>query len=111
MKNSKIYYMYRDAGNYKFYQKVVIQGKLTFDDLKPYFHDHDFFIPSQLGWPDLQPEPLTVNDHIWHQIYEVELTNENATFEFSAEVLIEKFRELSFKNWNEYEVIQEKEFY
>ena len=109
--NSKIYYMYRDAGNYKFYHGVIIQGKLTFEDLKPYFHDHDFFVPSQLGWPDLQPGLLTVLDHIWHQIYEVELTNEKATINISSEFLIEKFRDLSLKSWNEHEVIEEKGFY
>ena len=109
--NSKIYYMYRDTSNYKFYHEVVVQGQLTIKDLEPYFYDHDYFIPSQLGWPDLQPEPLTFDDHIWHQIYEVESTTENATIDISSEILIQKFRELSLKNWNEYEVIIEKGFY
>ena len=108
MKNSKIYYMYRDAGNYKFYHEVIIRGKLSLEDLKPFFHDHDFFIPTQFGWPDLQPEPLTDNDHIWHQIYEVESTNEKETYNISSNELISKFRNLSSKNWNEFEVILRK---
>lgn len=110
MKNSKVYYMYRDAGNYKFFYEVVIHGKLSLDDVKPYFHDHDFFIPSELGWPDLQPNPLTVDDHIWHQVYLAELTNEEPTFDLSAADLIEQFRYLSNKNWNEDKVIVKKGF-
>lgn len=103
--------MYRDAGNYKFYHEVVIRGKLKFEDLKPYFHDHDFFIPSQLGWPDLQPEPLTDHDHIWHQIYDVKLTEEKVTSDFSANILVQTFIELHSKNWNVYEAIKRKVFY
>ena len=109
--NSKIFYMYRDAGNYKFYHEVIIHGQLKFEELKPYFHDHDFFIPSQLDWPELQPESLTPDDHIWHQIYDVEKTNDEATINISSDTLIKRFLDLSLKSWNEYEVIKEKGFY
>ncbi|NQZ60199.1 MAG: hypothetical protein HRT88_22340 [Lentisphaeraceae bacterium] len=54
MKNSKIYYLYRDAANYKAFNEVIIAGPLQLEDLTPYFHDHHFFIPSEIGLEDLQ---------------------------------------------------------
>ena len=73
MKNSKIYYLYRDASNYKVYHEVTIYGTLTLDELSPYFYDHQFFIPSKVGFEDLQAQPLTFDDHIWHELRRAEL--------------------------------------
>lgn len=108
MQNSKIYYLYRDASNYKTFNEVVINGKLKLDEIKPYFYDHEFFIPSEVGFEDINPESFTSDDHIWHELSEIEPTEKSPTFKISPEELVEKFKHLSSIDWNETEVYKKK---
>ena len=108
MKNSKIYYLYRDAANYKTFNDVVVSESVTLEELSPYFHDHQFFIPSEVGFDDLQPDTFTCDDHIWHELYEIETTEESPTVDFDSEELVKKFKYLSSLDWNETEVFKKK---
>ena len=108
MQNSKICYVYRDASNYKTYGEAVIKGSLKLNEIKPYFYDHQFFIPSEVGFKDLNPEIFTSDDHIWHKLYGIEPTEKSPTVETDSETLVAKFKYLSSINWNESEVYKKK---
>jgi len=68
-------YQYRDAGNYKAYGELLIEGEFTNGDLEalaPYLYDGEYFVPEEVGIPPLQPllcEDFggpNENDHDWH---------------------------------------------
>ena len=108
--NTKFEYMYRDAENYKNFHFEVISGTMTFAQIENYLHEHEFFIPSQIGMPDLQNEPLQLYDHIWHEILSITTTNEIPTIEFNTDQIIQKFKDLFLIDWNISQVFQLKGF-
>ncbi len=98
--NTLITYQYRDAANYKEFNTVIIRGQLTLSDIEKYYYEKDFLIPSEIGLKDLQPENLSHDDHIWHEILEISHTNENHTVDIAAEKIISNFRQASLAEWN-----------
>jgi hypothetical protein len=106
--NTIIEYQYRDACNYKKYNSVIINGKLILEDIYPFLHDGDFFIPSVVGLKDLQNEPFTIDDHIWHEIVEISETSLKSNIAITAKSLLKCFKDAKQNNWNEYEVYERK---
>ena len=106
--NTKFSYLYRDAGNYKFFKDVVLDGVLSLDQLNPSLWESEYFIPSEVGLPDLQPEPLTVDDHIWHEIDAIEYTDDEPTTDISATSLVERFKISKKNSWNQIKVYKRK---
>ena len=98
--NTLITYQYRDASNYKEFDTVIIRGQIFLNDIEEYLYDKEFFIPSEIGLKDLQPESLSNDDHIWHEILEVSHTNEEATVNITAGKVISNFRRASLEEWN-----------
>jgi hypothetical protein len=98
--NTLIAYQYRDAANYKEFDTVIIHGQLSLSDIEEYLYEKEFFIPSEIGLKDLQPENLTPDDHIWHEILEISYTNEKPTVNITAEKIISNFRKASLEEWN-----------
>jgi hypothetical protein len=98
--NTLINYQYRDASNYKEFDTVIIRGQLSLNDIEKYLYEKEFFIPSEIGLKDLQPEILNQDDHIWHEILEVSHTNDEATVKITAEKVISNFRRASLDEWN-----------
>ena len=70
--NSCLTYLYRDASNYKFWGTVTIEGHLEMDQLTPYLHEGEYFLPELVEIPSLTPSPMTEDDHNWHQLFSVE---------------------------------------
>src|SRR5687767_2833523 len=69
--NTRISYLYRDGSNYKAGHSVVVEGRLTFQDIKACLDQSTYFIPYEIGWPELQeqlPEFPGEDDHIWHEL-------------------------------------------
>lgn len=70
-------YLYRDAGNYKQHGSVAVQGPFSRRDLGILLAaltagDDGCFIPSQLGWRDLQPDGGDSDqDHVWHETTDI----------------------------------------
>ncbi|HEX4890136.1 MAG TPA: hypothetical protein VFW37_07190 [Alphaproteobacteria bacterium] len=62
-----IEYMYRDAGNYKFYGRFCIAGILTMKAIEPYLLDGEYFVPTEIGVPSLVPEQMNGDDHLLHE--------------------------------------------
>ena len=56
--NTLITYQYRDAANYKEFDTVIIHGQLSLSDIEEYLYDKEFFIPTEIGLKELQPENL-----------------------------------------------------
>ncbi len=98
--NTLITYQYRDASNYKEFETVIIRGLLTSNDIEKYLYDKEFFIPSEIGLKDLQPENLNQDDHIWHEILDINHTHEKHTVDITAEKIISNFRKASTEEWN-----------
>lgn len=99
--NTKIQYQYRDAGNYKWWDEIIVAGILFKDDLTPYMFDREFFIPSRIGLKDLQPRcqatgriDWTDDDHLLHEIIQCTLTKEKPTASISADELLERFKRI-----------------
>lgn len=70
-------YLYRDASNYKQHASVAIQGAFSRRDLGVLMAaltlgDDGCFIPSQIGWNDLQPSDGDEGqDHVWHETTDI----------------------------------------
>jgi hypothetical protein len=86
--NTRIEYMYRDAGNYKRYGTAVLAGRITPDQvrtLKASLSDDMFFIPDQIGLGGLQGTFEhgagwnEDSDHVWHTIEAVKHTTAEPT--------------------------------
>ena len=103
-------YLYRDAGNYKFYNKLVLKGVLTSDQIVPYLKESTYFIPSEVGMLDIQPDQFSLDDHIWHEVDDIRVTTEEPSCDLSAHTVIEKFKIAKMNNWNEDEVLKRKGF-
>ena len=69
-------YLYRDAGNFKFFGEVIREGKIDRDDLK--LIDNLYFVASDLGFPDLRRKLWDEFgydfhlDHDWHELISLE---------------------------------------
>lgn len=77
--NTRIDYMYRDPGNYKQFNTIVIQGEVDIDLFKSVLDEELYFIPSQLGLEDLQGRfcnGVQADDHPWHELEEIEHTDD-----------------------------------
>jgi len=98
--NTLITYQYRDASNYKEFETVITNGLLSLKDIEEYLYDKEFFVPSEIGLKDLQPENLNQDDHIWHEILEISHTHKKPTVHITAEQIIYNFRKASLEEWN-----------
>lgn len=99
--NTEFNYLYRDAANHKVFKYVVVEGEITFGDIKEYLDGKEFFIPSQVGLDDLQPWPIDQgNDHPWHTVKDYYLTPTEgpATSDITAAHLLKAFESVE---WDE----------
>lgn len=98
--NTRFHYLYRDASNYKRGKTIVLEGELSFEEIKRYLFEGDGFIASQVGLEDIQTtwardgyDFPTADDHVFSEIGpgDVELTNDPPTVEITAEELRANF--------------------
>ena len=68
----RITYLYRDAGNYKFWGSFCVSGNLMLADLRPYLFDEEFFVPERIGLPSLVPSKKNNDDHLLHEFDGIE---------------------------------------
>lgn len=106
--NTRFSYLYRDACNYKKFNDVVLSGIIKENQIESFLKDKLFFIPSEVGLPDLQDDFFSVDDHIWHEFEKIELTEEPATIDLRAAMLIKNFRKAFGNNWNECAVFKRR---
>ena len=84
--NTLLEYLYRDASNYKQHGSVVLKGSVSLNSIRHLLFDRTYFIPSQVGLPDLQYKFKeqgfkypTGDDHSWHEIVLMRPTTKKPT--------------------------------
>ncbi|HWY16951.1 MAG TPA: hypothetical protein VNX86_17600 [Rhizomicrobium sp.] len=97
-KTRKITYLYRDAGNYKFWGEFCVLGELSLDNLRPHLFGSEYFVPEKIGIPSLVPESQNDDDHLLHEFHSIEPT-EPALCPFTADELIERLRTANASGW------------
>ena len=102
--NTLIHYLYRDASNYKAHHEIIVRGEITFADLTPFLESGEFFIPSQIGLPDLQAQlgQPTDDDHAWHHLTPEDFTPtpEPPTVKLTARGLRTRLRRAHATGWD-----------
>ncbi len=109
--NTRISYMYRDAGNNKVFGDAVIHGTFTesqvewMTSLLTRFPENGF-IPSEIGLLGLREDFVAGSsydpglDHDWHEWEGVEHTDKTPTVSLSAKELLERFAQIEKKGWD-----------
>lgn len=102
--NTRISYLYRDASNYKAHHDVVVHGEITFAQIESALESGQFFIPSQVGLPDLQAQlgPANDDDHAWHELTPDSFspTEDPPTVGLTARKLRVRFRQVQDSGWD-----------
>lgn len=103
--NTKIEYLYRDASNYKKINQVIVSG--TFDEIQKEsiqncLSEGEYFIPRQVGFPEIRFDKLTEDDHYWFElsVENFSVTSLPAEIQMSVEDVVNAF--LAAKdNWDD----------
>ncbi len=66
-RDTVVEYMYRDAGNYKFYGSFCISGIVTIREIEKYLIHGEYFVPAEIGLNSLVPEQMNSDDHLLHE--------------------------------------------
>lgn len=98
MEYSRLNYLYRDAGNYKFRDSVCIRGRLNMEFIEPYMIERVYFIPSKVGLSSLVPVQRNADDHQLHEIESIVPDNQHDS-PICASILIDRFRRASERGW------------
>lgn len=99
--NTLIEYCYRDAANYKTFHLIVAEGEADSGTYFSSLHEGDFFLPHDVGLPELQPEVWNTDDHIWHELIRVEATDAPPDIDLSAKDLASRFRQRGELGWDQ----------
>lgn len=95
-------YMYRDAGNYKFYGTFIVSGSLEKSEVAPYLIHLEYFVPSQVGLASLVPVQMNSDDHLLHEFVSFRCSEAMAGFEEQwtcKDDFISKFKNAEQKGW------------
>lgn len=95
--NTKITYLYRDAANWKKLNIAVVSGVITEpqkDIIMSHLYEGEYFIPRQVGLPELRFSKITDLDHCWFELSRnsFEATNESPTEIINVDELVQRFR-------------------
>lgn len=105
MKNTRIYYLYRDASNYKQHNEVVVPGTFTPEQIEAIIGCLDageYFIPVQVGLPEERFGNITEDDHCWFELSRdgFEETNAEANLDMTPDEVVAEFLEAK-GNWDD----------
>jgi hypothetical protein len=73
---TKVEYLYRDYGNWKFYGDFVLEGRFDLEEARQYLFDDLKFVPNEVGVPSLRPNKINEDDHWLHEILETSVIDE-----------------------------------
>ena len=104
-RNTKISYLYRDGCNYKQHNEVTVRGHFTkkqIDAILDCLDAGEYFIPSQVGFPEIRFGSITEDDHCWFELdkYCFEETYADADIDMSPGEVVAKFMEAK-DNWDD----------
>lgn len=105
MENTRISYLYRDAGNYKQHNEVIVPGTFTPEQIEAIIGCLDageYFIPFQIGFPEERCGSITEDDHCWFELCEVgfEATDAEANIDMTPDEVVAKFLKAK-GNWDD----------
>lgn len=103
-------YMYRDAGNFKAFGTIILEGRLRAADreiIRSRLSNREFFVAEQVGVPPLYQElyrwseGATKSDHCWHEFvgFRCIAAPENDPSRIKTSEFVRRFT--SLKNWDE----------
>lgn len=106
-KNTKLWYMYRDAANYKVHTDVVLTGEMTpeqWETILSCCEDREYFAPAKVG---LEARDFVAigyapydDDPELFEIVEYSHTDLKPTVQMTVEELVAKFQENKGKWYN-----------
>lgn len=104
--NTKVHYRYRDESNCKRSSTVVLPGAVADDDVEPLLDEGTYFLPESCGlphlgdsWPAHYNFPVETVDHPWHELDELEATDDPPTLELTAQQFLERLRDDCLAGW------------
>jgi hypothetical protein len=97
-KAHKITYLYRDAGNYKFWGDFYVMGDISLSSLSPYLFDGEYFVPERIGVPSLVPFQKNDDDHLLHEFVSAE-DADSTTCSLTAEEFTARVRAANIMGW------------
>ena len=99
--NTRIDYMYRDAGNWKTFMFMIVKGIITEEQIKEIrsccLDGISEFVPEQIGWPLVRGWDITEDDHCVCELDEFVETDDAPTHEFTADDVVKAFRDCKGK--------------
>ena len=105
--------LYRDSGNYKQFETYIVEGELSYDDLKPHLCD-GCFVGKDVEMEDLvfrfverDGMDLNEDDNPWQEVHAVAPTTaaealkaqQENRFLGSAAELVQRFQKASVAKW------------
>lgn len=112
--NTRVEYLYRDAGNNKVHGDEVVAGGLSEEGLRVIegalsrFPEHGF-IPEKVGLPVLSDKFVSGGgfdpdlDHCWHEWEGAKSTDDVPTVQMGVEELVAAFEQAAGKGWDEFD--------
>lgn len=97
-KYSRVNYLYRDAGNYKFRGSFEVAGDLSFNQIQEFLIYGEYFIPEKVGVSSLAPEVMNDDDHQLHEIEGI-VSAERAENSIPASNIKRRFKKASQEGW------------
>ena len=103
--NTEVSYMYRDGANWKTRSSVVLKGAISPEQEKRIWEnlvDELLFIPEAIGLLSLSPETWGSDDHPWHELTKLKLTEKDPNQEFSDMSIgefVRKIEKMTVKDW------------
>lgn len=99
-KNTKLWYMYRDAANYKVHTDVVLTGEMTpeqWETILSCCEDREYFAPAKVGleardFVAIGYKPYDDDPELF-EIVEYSHTDLKPTVQMTVEELVAKFQE------------------
>ena len=109
--NTRIEYMYRDASNYKQQMSAVLPGVLTLEQAVALCNQatgdgEDGFRPDRVDlavadWSSEGAGAHYGDDHPWHELIGVSLTDAKPTEEIDAQTFAVRFEQASLADWQD----------
>lgn len=107
MSNALIHYMYRDGYNYKTPGSVIVAGYAPelVERLEDTLDEGEFFLPEEVSFTNLRDGGWDMHyedaDHIWHELIEVEETDEDVTDSRTLVEVVVAFEQAQAAGWQE----------
>lgn len=107
MKNTRVNYLYRDAGNYKMFNEAVVSGAITEEQIVAILETLDegeYFLPAQVGLPEERPDKWAPRyDHPWFELEAdgFEPTDDPADVNLTVDELVSAFERMAGK-WEDH---------